>query len=63
MEIKQQLVHGAQLADHRDTGKRKFEDMSAAEQQILEDFETEKTEKEYNKLCVRKPARMHWKML
>ena len=48
MEAKQRLYNGAFLAEQRDSGKRKFDDMSATEQQVLEDFETNKSRKEYD---------------
>ena len=62
-DLEQQLIEGAQLAEKRDTGKRKCDDMSAAEQHILEDFDTEKTSREYNKLCITKPSRVLGKLL
>ena len=42
-EVKQQITEGEFLAKQRDRGKRKFEDMSATEQQVLEDFDTQKS--------------------
>ena len=40
MKAKERMNHGASLVEQRDSGKRKFDDMSTAEQQILEDFDT-----------------------
>ena len=48
-KAKQRLDEGDRLSKQRDSGKRKFEDMSAIEQQILEDYDTRKTHKEHAK--------------
>ena len=42
-EAKQRLKQGESLAEQKNYGKRKFEDMSATEQQALADFETQKS--------------------
>lgn len=47
-EAKDLLHQGKALAQKRDTGKRKYEDMSAAEQQILEDYDTQKLRKQHD---------------
>ena len=39
IEAKQLMVQGSHLVEERDSGKRKFEDMSATEQRVLEDYE------------------------
>ena len=44
-KAKQRLNEGARLREQRDNRKRKFEDVSASEQQILEDYDTHKTRK------------------
>jgi hypothetical protein len=41
------MEQGARLAKERDSNRRKFEDMSATEQQILEDFDTGKAAKRH----------------
>ena len=40
--------------EERDSGKRYFEDMSATEQQVLEDYETDKSAKRYKEECIKK---------
>ena len=62
-EIKQQLIQGAQLAQQNDTRKRKFEDMSATEQQILEDYDTRKTHKEHAKASGKRLPQFRGKMI
>ena len=62
-DAKQEMKHGEFLAKQRDSGKRKFEDMSATEQQILEDFETDKSKRRYEKIRVRKLPYFHGEML
>ena len=51
-DAKQRLSQGSRLAMDRDTKKRKYEDMSARERQILEDFDTRKSRKRHNEACV-----------
>ena len=60
LEAKQQVQCGIFLAEQR---KRQFEDMSAAEQQLLEDFETQKSSKQYEEARVKRPRSFHGKML
>ena len=55
MKAKQRMNYGASLVEQRDSRKREFDDMSTAEQQILEDFETQKARKMYEAACVKKP--------
>ena len=45
------MAHGSHLANERDSHKRKFEDMSGVEQQVLEEFETDRSAKQYAKEC------------
>ena len=45
------MAHGSHLANERDSHKRKFEDMSGVEQQVLEEFETDRSAKRYTKEC------------
>ena len=63
LEAKQQVQRGTFLAEQRDNGKRQFEDMSATEQQVLEDFETQKSKKQYAQECVKKLPYFQSKML
>ena len=62
-EAKQKIQRGTFLAEQRDNGKRKFDDMSATEQQLLEDFETQKSRKQYEEARVKRPKYFHGKML
>ena len=62
-EAKQQMKDGKFLAKQRDCGKIKFEDMSATEQQTLENFETQKARRQYEETHVRKPPYFKGKML
>ena len=48
------MVEGIHLAKERDSSKRKFEDMSATEQQTLEDFDTNKSSKRHESACAKK---------
>jgi len=63
LEAKQRMDQGALLVKQRDSGKRKFEDLSATEQQVLEDFETQKSKKQYAQECVKKLPHFQSKML
>ena len=53
LEAKQRMVQGTRLMQKRDSGKRKFDDMSATQQQILEDFDTSKSAKRHHGECER----------
>ena len=53
-EAKQRMNYGASLAEQRDSHKRKFDDMSATEQQTLHDFDTQKAKKTYEATCAKK---------
>jgi len=50
-QAKQRISQGSRLAMERDTEKRKYEDMSATEEHILEDFDTDKFSKDHDKAC------------
>ena len=54
-ETEKQLKMGAHLAKLRDSNKRTFDDMSATEQQTLEEFETDIIHKQLEKLRIQKP--------
>ena len=47
-QAREAMVQGERLAAERDSKKRTFQQMSATEQQVLEDFETNKSRKEYD---------------
>ena len=51
LEAKQKMVQGSSRVKERDSGKRNFDDMPATEQQVLEDYETDKFAKRYQKEC------------
>ena len=63
MEAEQRLDNGAFLAEQRDSGKRKFNDMSAAEQEMVEDYDTQKASKKYAAACTKKKknATLPWR--
>jgi len=62
-EAQQRMVQGSRLVKERDSSKRNFEDMSAAEQQVLEDFDTGKSAKRHAKECEKKLPCFRGKML
>jgi hypothetical protein len=62
-QAKQRLHHGALLAQQRDSGKRKFDDISAADQEVLEDFDTKKSKKEYEQTRLIKLPYFRCKMM
>ena len=62
-EAQQRLQEGARLSEQRDNGKRKFEKMSATEQQILEDHDTRKTHKQYAKAAGKRFPEFRGKMI
>ena len=62
-EAQQQMVLAKRLVKQRDSGKRKFEDMSATEQQRLEDLETNKIQKRYEEASGKKLPYFRGKML
>ena len=55
LEAKQRMDQGALLVKQRGSGKKTNEDMSATEQQVLEDFETQKARRQYEQVRVTKP--------
>jgi hypothetical protein len=57
-EAHQELRQGAHLAELRDSNNKRFHDMSATEQRVLEDFDCGKLEKLHDDLRVLKPN--HW---
>ena len=62
-KAKQRLNEGARLSEQRDNRKRKFEDMSASEQQILEDYDTRRTGEVDAKASGKKLPDFHGKMI
>ena len=50
-EAQQRMVQGSRLVKERDSSKRNFEDMSDAEQQVLEDFDTGRSAQRHAKEC------------
>ena len=54
-DIEQQLRQGALLVNLRDTHRKRYHDMSATEQRILEEYETGKLQKRRDNLLIRKP--------
>ena len=56
-EARERLKEGEHLVTLRDKGKRKFEDMSATEQQVVEDFECGKLKRRHDQLRIQKPDR------
>ena len=57
------MVQGSHLVKERDSGKRNFEDMSATEQQVLEDFDTGKSQKRHAEECGKRLPIFGGKML
>ena len=55
-ELQQQLRQGAHLAELRDTNRKRFHDMSATEQRVLEEYDTGKLQKRHNDARIRKPG-------
>ena len=49
------LKTGARLSKQKDTGKRTWNEMSSTEKQLIEDYETRKSERAYETLLVKKP--------
>ena len=54
-EVQEQLREGAHLAELRDSDRKRYHDMSATEQRVLEDFECGKLRKLHDEVRVRKP--------
>ena len=62
-EAHKQLKEGQRLNALRIKRGRKFDDMSATEQQTLQDFDTVKTRKACSNICITKPSRVRSEML
>ena len=62
-EAKQRLTRGRHLSKLKDRGTRKWDDMSSTEKQLIEDYETKKSEREYEDQRVKKPrfSRGSWR--
>ena len=54
-EAQLRVKHGACLSKQKDAGKRTWDEMSATEQQLIEDYETEWSIKLYEAVLVKKP--------
>ena len=54
-ELQQQLRQGTHLAELRDTKRKRFDDMSATEQRVLEDYDCGKLQRRLDDVRVRKP--------
>ena len=54
-EARHRLKDGARLSKQKDTGKRTWTEMSFRERQLVEDYETNKSKRAYEKLPVKKP--------
>ena len=63
MKAKQRVREGVRLNEQMDSGKRKFEQMSATEQQIKEDYDTGKTHKEHAKASGKRLPQFRGKMI
>ena len=62
-EAQWRLRQGVRLATHRDSKKRSFDDMSATEQQVLEDLDIDKLRKQHEKLRAQKLGNLRRQML
>ena len=63
-EAKQRLGYGKFLAEQRDGScKRKVEDMSVTEQQVLEEFDSKKLKVQHDQECIKKLPRLTGTML
>ena len=54
-DAKHRLKDGARLSEQKESGKRKWGEMSSTEKQLIEDYETNKSRTEYEMLLVKKP--------
>ena len=54
-EARHRLKDGARLSKQKETGKRMWNEMSSTQKQLIEDYETKKSRKEYEMLLVKKP--------
>ena len=55
LELQKQLRQGAHLAELKDSNRKRFHDMSATEQRVLEDYDCGKLQKRHDDVRVRKP--------
>ena len=62
-KAKWRINEGARLSEERNSSKRKLEDMSATEQQILEEYDTRKTHEEHAKASGKTLPQFRDKML
>ena len=53
-QAKQRIAQGRRLAMARDSNKRMYDDMSATEQQILQDYDAKKSIRQHAEVCVKK---------
>ena len=53
-QAKQRIAQGRRLAMARDSNKRMYDDMSATEQQILQDYDAKKSIRQHDEVCVKK---------
>ena len=54
-EARHRLKDGAGLSKQKDTGKRTWNEMSSTQKELIEDYETNKSRRQYEKLLVKKP--------
>ena len=52
-KIAEEFAHAKILANDRDIGKRKFDDMSVADQQLVQEFDSERLHKRRNNILWR----------
>ena len=57
------LRQGQRLAKERDSGKRKFDEMSATEQQLVEDYDSDRLKKRYKETKIEKLPPFRGKIL
>ena len=62
-QANQRLAQGSRLAEERDTHKRKFQDVSATKQQVLEESDTDKLSKQHAVACAKRLSRFQGKIL
>ena len=60
-EAQEQLREGAHLAELRDSDRKRYHDMSATEQRVLEDFECGKLRKLHDEVRVQKTGALRQK--
>ena len=62
-QAREAMVQGKRLVEERDSKKRTYQEMSATEQQLLEDFETNKSRKRYAEASAARLPSFRGKML